>query len=201
MPLAGSGAAAGLVILSAIGNPDPAAIPVFGGMMNALATWSVANMACLAGTMVSAGAAVTGFGKLACLGNRDALGPLLAAAVKDPSAGGIATWTKFGRALIQHFETFGQVNPATFVAPTPSGGTLTGVGKIQFANMVVTPFIPAAIGVTESVAAAMLTLFGTTILAQIALNAVVVPIAISAPFLPYTAAPGGGPITGAGSMT
>ena len=57
------------------------------------------------------------------------------------------------------------------------------------------------LGVADPVAAAMLEIFGAQILAHIATQAVVVPLTIIAPFIPYTAPPGGGPIAGAGAIT
>src|SRR5262249_26306964 len=140
MPLAGTGAIMGAVILAAIGNLDPSAIPAFSALGDTIGVWCITNMNCLPGTMVSAGAAVSGFGTLSApdTGAAD-LGLKLATAMKDTSAGGIATWTKFATALIKHMQTFGQVNPATFSAPTPSGGPLTGTGKIQFSSPVFVP--------------------------------------------------------------
>lgn len=201
MPLTGSGAIMGALILTAIGNPDPAAIPAFATLGDTIGAWSITNMNCLPGTMVASGAAVSGFGTLKAVGEAPDLGTKLATAMKDPSADGIATWTKFAVALLSHFETFGQVNPATFVAPTPSGGPLTGTGKIQFSNLVFSPFLASQLGVTEAAAAAMLEIFGAQILSHIATHAVVVPLTTHAPLVPYTAPSGGGPISGAGAIT
>src|SRR5690242_11438035 len=108
MPLAGTGAIMGALILSAIGNPDPADIPAFATLGDTIGVWSITNMDCVPGTMNCAGAVVSGFGALVAKGTAADLGAKLAAAMKDPSTDGIATWTKFAKALIAHFETFGQ---------------------------------------------------------------------------------------------
>lgn len=201
MPLTGSGAIMGAAILAAIGNPDPAAIPVFATLGDTIGAWSITNMNCKPGLMVSAGAAVSGFGSLEAVGEASDLGAALATAMQDPSEDGIETWTKFATALLSHFETFGQINPASFVAPSPSGGPLTGTGTIQFSSLVFSPLLSSQLDVEEPVAAAMLEVFGAQILSHIAASAVVVPLTTHAPFIPFTAPAGGGPISGAGAIT
>lgn len=191
----------GAAILTAIGNPDPAAVLEFATLGDTIGAWSITNMNCKPGSMASAGAAVSGFGTLEAVGSAADLGTKLATAMHDPSDGGIATWTKFATALLDHFETYGQINPASFVAPTPSGGPLTGTGTIQFTSLVFTPLLSSQLDVTEAAAAAMLEIFGAQILSHIATNALVVPLTTHAPFIPFTAAAGGGPITGAGAIT
>lgn len=191
----------GAVIMAAIGNVDPAAIPNFATLGDTIGVWSITNMNCLPGTMTSAGAAVSGFGLLHAEGTAADLGLRLATAMKDPSAQGIDTWTKFATALIAHMEHFGQVDPSTFAAPTPSGGPLTGTGKVKFTSVVFAPLLSAQLGVTNPAAAAMLEVFGAQILGHIAQQASVVPLTTHAPFTPYTAAAGGGPVTGAGAIT
>jgi hypothetical protein len=201
MPLNGSGALMGAAILLAIGNLDPAAVPAFATLGDTIALWVPTNVQCQPGTMTSAGAAVSGFGTLSVEGEAADLGVLLATAMQDPSADGIETWTKFATALLSHLETYGQVNGSTFAAPTPTGGPLTGTGLIQFTSVVFTPLLSSQLDVAEPLAAAMLEVFGAQILAHIALNASVIPLTTFLPFVPYTAAPGGGPITGAGAIT
>lgn len=200
MPLTGSGAIMGALILTAIGNPDPAAIPEFATLGDTIGAWSITNMNCKPGLMVASGSAVSGFGSLEAVGEAADLGTALATAMKDPSEDGIRTWTKFATALLDHLETFGQVNPAAFVA-APAGGPLTGTGLIQFTSLVFSPFLSSQLGVEEPVAAAMLEVFGAQILSHIATNAVVVPLTTHVPFTPFTAPAGGGPITGAGAIT
>jgi hypothetical protein len=191
----------GAVILAAIGNFDPAAIPDFASLGDTIGIWCIANLNCLPGSMTSAGAAVSGFGAFSRSGQSSDLGLKLAIAMKDPSPDGIATWTKFAEALITHIENFGRVNPAGFVAPTPSGGPLTGTGTAQFTSLVFVPLLSSQLGVSEPTAAAMLEVFGAQILGHIATNATIVPLTTHPPFVPYTAAPGGGPISGAGALT
>jgi hypothetical protein len=190
----------GAAILTAIGNPDPAAIPAFATLGDTIGLWSITNMNCTPGLMVAAGSAVSGFGALEAVGSASDLGTALATAMQDPSEDGIRTWTKFATALLSHLETFGQVNPAPFVAP-PSGGPLTGTGLIQFTSLVFLPLLSSQLEVEEPVAAAMLEVFGAQILSHIATNALVVPLTTHAPFVPFTAPSGGGSITGAGAIT
>lgn len=191
----------GALILSAIGNTDPAAIPEFALLGDTIGAWSITNIECKPGTMASVGAAVGGFGSLKVQGEALDLGTKLATAMKDPSDDGIKTWTKFATALLEHFETFGQVLPVGFVAPTPTGGPLTGVGKMQFASLVFAPLLQAQLEVEDETAGAMLEVFGAQILSHIAAHAVVVPIPTQPPFIPFTAPTGGGPISGAGAIT
>lgn len=190
----------GLAVLAAIANPDPAAIPEFATLGDTIGTWCVANVECTPGTMVAAGSAVNGLGAIAVQGEADDLGKKLAIAMKDPSADGVRTWTKFAKALLTHMKTFGSVNASTFTA-SPSGGPLGGTGKIVFTNPLFTPLLSSALGVDDPVAAAMLEVFGAQILAHIALAAVVMPATILSPFIPLTAPSGGGPVTGAGAIT
>lgn len=200
MPLGGSGAIMGALILAAIANPDPAAIPAFATLGDTIAIWCLGNVSCLAGTMTAAGSAVTGAGIFTTSADENDLGPKLAVAMKDPSPQGIAKWTAFARAFISHLKTFGQVDPSTFVA-APTGGPLTGTGKVKFTSLVFAPLLSSQLGVTDAVAGAMLEVFGLQILTHIQQYAQVLPIAIVAPFVPYTAPNGGGPITGAGSFS
>lgn len=200
MPLNGSGAIMGALILTAIGNPDPAAIPEFATLGDTIGAWVPLNVECKPGLMSASGSAVSGFGTLEVHGEAADLGTQLATAMKDPSADGIATWTKFATALLSHFETFGQVNGSTFAAP-PAGGPLTGAGLTQFTSLVFVPLLSSQLGVSDTAAAAMLEVFGAQILSHIATNAQVVPLTTFAPFIPFTAPSGGGPITGAGAIT
>jgi hypothetical protein len=203
MPLGGSGTAMGTLVLAAMGNFDPAAPPVFGAMGDALGGWLLKNMKAMPGSMMAAGASVAGAGAFVCpdgaVSGSQTLGPALATAVGDPSENGITTWTKLAKALIQHFQTFGQISPASFVVSNPTtGGPLTGFGNVMFTNMVL-PVAPA-IGVSDAAASAMLTIFGAQILAHIQTVAQVSPVPIGLPPIPFTAPPGGGPITGSGSI-
>lgn len=200
MPLTGTGAIMGALILTAIGNPDPAAVPAFATLGDTIGAWSITNMNCTPGLMTASGSAVSGFGALEAVGEASDLGTALAIAMQDPSEDGIATWTKFAIALLSHLETFGQINPALFVA-APAGGPLTGTGTIQFTSLVFAPLLSSQLEVTETAAAAMLEIFGAQILSHIATHAVVVPLTTHAPFIPFTAPSGGGPITGAGAIT
>lgn len=201
MPLTGSGAIMGALILSAIGNTDPAAIPAFSALGDTIAAWVVANVECEPTLMMSAGAAVSGFGSLSVKGSKDDLGKKLAKAMNDPSDDGVKAWTKLAKAIIAQLNSAGQVNPAAFVAPTPSGGPLTGTGLVQFSSTVFSPLLGSQLDVSDTAAAAMLEVFGETILAHIATNAIVVPLTTFAPLVPFTGPPGGGPITGAGAIT
>lgn len=200
MPLTGSGDVMAASILTAIGNPDPAAVPAFGAVGNALATWLVANVSVAPGTMAAAAAVVAGLGKLDPQKDEHDLGPLLAAAAGDPSPGGVTAWTGFAKGIIGHLKTFGSVVGSTFVNPTPSGGPLTGTALLTFANVLVTPPLGTDVGVDDAAAAAMIGLFGAAVLTHIASVTLVLPLALVAPFVPLTG-PASGPIIGAGSLS
>lgn len=205
MPINGSGPAMGAALMAAIGNIDPAAIPEFGQLMTTIGAWALTNIQVLPGTMVSAGAAVSGLGALKGLEDGTQLGQQLATAMKDPSEQGVTKWTQFAKALVTQMETTGGVNPAGFVAPTPAGGPLTGTGLLDFTPPAFTPPLSTSLTMadepaTAPIAKAMVELWGATIIAQLKLVATVVPVALAAPFIPLTAPPGGGPISGAGSV-
>lgn len=200
MPLTGSGGLIGAATMLAIGNVDPVAVPEFAGLADALGAWCLTNCTCLPGTMVAAGTAVSGAGLLTFPSDgAGTLGPALATAMKDPSAGGVLYWTRFASALLGHMTAFGQVNPSTFAA-APAGGPLTGTGTVAFTSLVFAPPVSSQLGVSDAVAAAMLEVFGAQLLTGIKQYAQALPIALTTPFVPFTAPPGGGPITGAGSL-
>lgn len=195
----------GAAIILAIGNPDPKAIPAFSALGDTIGAWVVTNVEAKPGLLVSAGASVNGIGALKVTGEASDLGNKLAVAMGDPSSDGIKTWTRFATALLKHMETFGGVNGAGFSAPTPNGGPLKGSGLVVFSSMVFVPLLSSQLGVVGEgaslvAAAAMLDLFGAQILTHIAATAQVAPIALGAPFIPFTGPGGGGPIQGAGSI-
>jgi hypothetical protein len=187
--------------MAALGSIDPAAIPGFSAVNDTLASWCLSNVSCLPGTMVSAGTAVSGLGTLLPSDDGTSLGQPLAVAMGDPSESGVTYWTLFAKAIVAHMQAFGQVNGATFIAPSPGPGPLTGTALVQFSSLIFVPLLSTQLGVTDPTAAALLEVMGLQTLTGIMQNAVVVPLSISAPFVPYTSPVGGGPITGAGSLT
>lgn len=205
MPLSGSGSALAFAVLTAIGNHDPAAVAVFAAAGDVVASWLAERAQCTPGAPVggltAAGAAVTGLGAISVpAGPEDAsaLGTRLAAAVGDASPLGVTVWTKWAAAFLAHVNSFATVVPALLVAPTPSGGPLTGTGLISFANKAIDT--AAAIALIEPAAAAMENAFSAAILTHIEAAALVNPVSHTPP-VAYTAPPGGGPITGFGSIT
>lgn len=194
----------GAVVMAAIGNVDPAAVPKFATLGDTIAAWCLLNLNCLPGTMASSGSTVSGSGLFLALPDSSSaiagLGSQLATAMGDPSANGVATWTKFAGAFVSHIQTFGTINPASFVAPTPGPGPLTGNGTVQFSSLVFAPLLSSQLGVAEPVAAAMLEVFGAQILTHIQSNAMILATAVAVPFVPLTSPVGGGPISGSGSL-
>lgn len=205
MPLSGSGSALAVAVLSTLGNPDPAAVAAFSAFGDAVCSWLVTYAQCTPGAAVggltAAGAAVTGLGGLSVPAGPDdaaAFGAQLAAAVGDPSALGEGVWTRWAAAFLAHVNSFGAVTPALFVAPTPSGGPLTGTGLVTFTSKAIST--AAAIGLVDPAAALMEDAFSAAVLVHIEAAALVSPISHTPP-VAFTAPPGGGPITGFGSLT
>lgn len=201
MPLAGLGPILGPLMQLAVGSPpgDLAAQAGFGKLADAIGSWMLINVQALPGTMTAAGAAVTGRGKLSCTGTASDFGPKLAAAAGDASELGVTTWTGHATALIAAFNNTGLVDPSGFSVGNPTtGGPIAGTGAVTFLTKPPSaPTLGAAAGLTDAAGVAALNNFGTTLLEMIEGQASVLPSGLPTPF---TAPPGGGPITGTGLL-
>lgn len=191
MPLTGTGALLGAAIAAAVGM-DPIGALLAGGLGSAIATWVPGNVITLPGTMVAAGAAVSGFGIMHATGEATAFGALLAQSVGATDAPSIAKWTRIAEALISHLETFGRVLPVAFVA-VPLGGPVTGAGSVGFASMPFVPPLSTALELSDAVNVALWAALGAQILSHIVANA-------TALSLGFTSPPGGGALVGASTI-
>lgn len=191
MPLTGTGLILGGLIATATGM-GPAGAGLAGALGNAIAAWVPGNVITLPGTMVAAGAAVTGLGIIQATGDAAAFGALLAASVGATDEPSIVRWTRIARAFIDHFEELGQVVPAAFVA-NPLGGAVTGVGTVSFASMLFAPPLSTVLELADPVNVALWFALGAQLLGHIAVNA-------QALSLGFTSPPGGGPLVGVSTI-
>jgi uncharacterized membrane protein YeiH len=141
--------------------------------------------------MVAAGAVVAGSG--ACTVLSPALGALwgVASGTTDPI--GLAAWLAIGAAFTSFYASNGQAQPTVFVA-NPLGGPVTGVGTFSCPSKAgVGPLMAVAAGSLDAVGIAKWTAIGTALLSHIESNAIFLPTVLVAP-------PGGGPLTGTGTI-
>jgi len=196
MPLSGTGSALGSTLATSAGSVDAPGQAAWTAMGTTLASWIVANCSVLPGTMVAAGAACTGIGLLTFAGAAS-LGSAIASAAGSVDAVGQAKWTDIATALVGHLGSFGQANPVAFVVSNPTtGGPVTGVGTVTFANTAVGSSLASAAGSIDAAGIAAWTAIGTALLAHVAANAQLLATPIG-----FIAPPGGGPLTGSGTIT
>lgn len=201
MPLGGTGSILGGLLASAVGAP-PVAGSFFAAIGDVIAAWGLTNIVVRPGAMVAAGATVTGAGTIEVIGDEGELGLKLAQAIGATDDANVEKWTVVAKGLMAHLESFGSVNPASFAVSNPvTGGPLGGSGLLSFSSPSFVPPLAAQLDVTEPVSAAALAAFNAALLNHIQTNATVVSIALVTPFVPLTAPPGGGPISGSGSIT
>lgn len=187
------GAGLGAAMAAATGA-DPTKCGLVGA---AISTWLTSNCLVLPGTMVAAGAAVSGAGTLSITGSGDSLGDAMSSSLPiNPSdAVGIAKWRVIGNALRSHLLSFATVNPVGYVA-NPAGGPVTGAGTIAISSLVMVPLLSMQLGLFD---AANLLAFDPpaglsfTILANIASTG-------TALSLGFTSPTGGGPLVGASTV-
>lgn len=195
MALAPLGTILGPIIATTLNTP--AAADAWGSTITVLGGWLPLNTLVLAGTMEASGSSVIGKGAFKVLGDPAELGQKLALGAGSPpdDLAAIAKWTGVAEAIVEHLESSGQVDPTTFGAP-PSGGPLTGKGKLTYANAgALGPLIVAKVGAEDAPGVAGWILFGTNLTFQLMANAEVLPSPIG-----LVAPAGGGPITGTGTI-
>lgn len=191
------GPALGSALALAVGAP-PSAGGMFAALGGVIASWAPANIQVNPGAMTAASGAVSGLGSFTVNGEAAELGALFCDALTIPitATDSRAVWLAVAQAIVDHLNNFGIANGTGF----SSGVPLTGAGTVSFASPVFVPplalrFTPP---VTDPVAAALLVLFDTALIAYLTANASVSAISLSGPAL---SAPSDGPVTGSGTIS
>lgn len=193
MPLSGTESILGLALAAAAGSVDPKGITQWTSVATALLTWLPPNTIVLPGLMVAAGVAVTGLADMQFPAG-PTLGPLLAIAAGSVDAIGIANWTAVGLAVVTHLTAFCKGNPDNFVA-NPVGGPVTGTGKLITAPPIM-PTVPPAAGSTDPAGIANWLAVSLAVSSHLMANGqmLATPVGFASP-------PGGGPLTGTGTIS
>ncbi len=201
MPLNGTGSILGSLLSSAVGAP-PVAGEFFGNIGSVIASWGLTNIVVRPGKMKASGASVVDPGAIDVIGGIDELGLKLAEAIGSTDEGNVEKWTVIARGLKKHLEEHGSVDPALFTIANPtSGGPIAGTGALKFDLPSFVPPLAEQLGLSDPGNLLALGAFNVALLNHLQANASIVPVSIVDPFVPLTAPAGGGPITGAGSIT
>lgn len=191
--------------LSALGTTGPTIAAGLGTIIDPLALegWTAAGTIVgaqlaagtitLPGTMIAAGAAVTGTGALSFAINGVTLGPLLAVSMGSVDPAAITAWISVSNAFLQWLQNFGGINPVAFVA-VPTGGAVTGTGLIQCTSTGIGSALALAAGLIDPVSIASWQTVGSAWLAGIS----ALGQALS---LGFTSPNGGGPLVGVSALS
>lgn len=188
MPLANSGGALGSAMAAAAPSTDVPGIAAWAAIAEAICAHIVSSAVVLPGLLVASGAAVTGTGIIAV--SPGALGTTLAAAAGSLDAVGLAKWNAIALAACGTASTWLAL-PTTFVA-NPAGGPVTGTGTIQTNGGLGAALVLAA-GSLDAKGMASWAAIGSAIELTATSAALVMPVAFVSP-------PGGGAVTGVGSI-
>ncbi len=191
MPLSGTAPLLGASMALAAGSKDPLGLVAWTGVATALLGWLPANVVVLPGTMVAAGAAVTGLAAMT-IGPPLPLGPLLAAGAGSVDPPGIANWTAVGTAIVAHLTASMQGVPSSFVA-NPLGGPVTGAGTLQVLPPIM-PTVPPAAGSIDAPGIVNWLVVSNAISTHLAANGVLNSLGFTSPN-------GGGALVGASVIT
>lgn len=188
MPLASSGSALGAGMAAAAPSTDVAGIAAWAAIAEAICAHIVSSAVVLPGLLVAGGTTVTGTGIIVVVPG--ALGVTLAAAAGSLDAVGLAKWNAIALAACATASTWLAL-PTAFVA-NPAGGPVTGTGTIVATGGLGAALVVAA-GSLDAVGIASWTAIGSAIELTATSAALVLPIAFVSP-------PGGGAVTGVGSL-
>lgn len=195
MPISGTGAVLGVALAAASGSVDQAGIAKWIGVGTAICSWLPGNATVNPGLMVGAGGSVSGFGNLT-FSNVPDFGVQLANGAGSTDKKGIERWTAVGIAITDHLVSVGQVVPGSFAYPDPAGGPVTGTGTLAFADPTLGPALAVAAGSVDGPGILAWTAVGLILAAYLTSNTLVLPTPQG-----MASPPGGGPITGSGSIT
>lgn len=188
MSLAASGSALGASMAAAAPSTDVAGLAAWAAIAEAICAHIVSSAVVLPGALVASGSAVTGTGIITV--SPGALGTTLAAAAGSTDLAGVAKWSAIALAACASASTWIAL-PTAFVA-NPAGGPVTGTGTVATAGGLGAALVVAA-GPTDAVGIASWTAIGSAIELTATSAAIVLPSAFASP-------PGGGAVTGVGSL-
>lgn len=188
MPFASAAAPLGASLSVAAGSTDTVGIAKWGAIAAALCVHVVSSAVVLPGALVASGSSVVGVGLLTVAGA--GLPAQLALAAGTIDAVGVARWAAIASAVVTCASSW-TVLPTAMVAP-PAGGPVTGAGTVKTLGQLGAALAVAA-GSIDAVGVAKWVAIGAAIEATVEATAVALPTALVAP-------PGGGPITGVGSI-
>lgn len=195
MPITGTGPLLGVLLAAASGSVDPPGIVAEIGVASAICSWLPANATVNPGLMVAAGAAVSGVGQLS-FSAVPTFGVALAAGAGSVDPTGIARWTAVGTAITAHLAAFGLVNPSSFVVSNPiTGGAVVGAGTLTATDPTIGIALAAAAGSVDGPGILAWTAWGLALFTYLTANTLILATPPG-----FIAPPGGGPLTGSGSL-